>query len=861
MKYQDQDFWTLPVELPDNFKKQIHYYYTVQNQDGLEIPDGEEKRIIEFSKENKTLHFTIIDTWIDAGDFKNVYYTKAFKVLAEADVTQKKQAAPQEYTHEFRIKAPFLPKNKSVCLCGSTRNLKNWNKQDPILLTKKGDWYFARIAFDNNEWPASYKYGIYNLSENTFEGFEDGVNRTLRQFEIPGGKTILHDGFINLYPDKWRGAGANIPVFSLRTNKSFGTGEFTDLKLLVDWAGKTGIALIQLLPINDTSAQNNWMDSYPYAAISSFALHPLYINLGKVAGKKGAAITNALKKKQKQLNSLPELDYEQVMKFKMSALHELFDILKNDLKKIKGYADFVKQNRHWLVPYAAFSHLKDKYKTADFNLWKQHAVFNEESIQKLVAPGNKEHNKIEFYYFVQYHLHSQLREISNYAHKHKIILKGDIPIGIYRYSCDAWQHPELFNMDEQAGAPPDGFALTGQNWGFPIYNWEVMKKDNFKWWRDRFDHLSKYFDAFRIDHILGFFRIWSIPVEQTEGIMGRFKPAIPVNKNEFEQNGIPFDYDRFCKPFITPEILKEIFKGEVDEATEKLLNKNENGTYSLKEEVSTERRASAYLTTNDLLKFQKGIFRLIGNVILFDDVKSGEFQFHFRFGVENTSSFKNLDPEIQPRIKRMYIDYFFNRQNYFWQKKAMEKLPLLKRSTDMLVCGEDLGMVPQSVPVVMSQLGILSLEVERMPKVETEEFFNPAKAHYLSVVTPSTHDMSTLREWWEEDPAKTQKFYNQILKQEGNAPSHCDQEIIKEIIARHLTSPAMFSIFLLQDLMAMDKHLTVEDPSKERINIPSAKHHYWRYRIPVSLETLLDDEELNTNLRKQIEESGRLQTK
>src|SRR4029079_3498020 len=139
------------------------------------------------------------------------------------------------------------------------------------------------------------------------------------------------------------------------------------------------------------------------------------------------------------------------------------------------------------------------------------------------------------------------------------VLKGDIPIGIYRYGCDAWTNPSLYNMNEQAGAPPDDFAVKGQNWGFPTYNWSKMKENNFSWWRRRFDQMSNYFDAFRIDHILGFFRIWSIPENEVQGIMGRFIPALAVHVNEFGENGIWFDHYRYCKPYITDEVLNEIF--------------------------------------------------------------------------------------------------------------------------------------------------------------------------------------------------------------------------------------------------------------------------------------------------------------
>jgi 4-alpha-glucanotransferase len=175
----------------------------------------------------------------------------------------------------------------------------------------------------------------------------------------------------------------------------------------------------------------------------------------------------------------------------------------------------------------------------------------------------------------------------------------------------------------------------------------------------------------------------------------------------------------------------------------------------------------------------------------------------------------------------------------------------------MLICGEDLGMVPKTVPEVMNQLGILGLNVQRMPKDETQEFFHPAFAPYLSVVTPSTHDMSTIRSWWEEDREITQRFFNIQLGQEGDAPETCEAWVNKAIIIQHLYSPAMWSIFQLQDLMGMDPVIRREDHESERINVPAIANHFWRYRMHITLEQLLKETEFNDDLRKYVEASGR----
>ncbi|MES2851053.1 MAG: 4-alpha-glucanotransferase, partial [Bacteroidota bacterium] len=613
------------------------------------------------------------------------------------------------------------------------------------------------------------------------------------------------------------------------------------------------------LPVNDTTATHTWTDSYPYAAISAFALHPLFLNLEKVAGKT-AAVVKTWKKTKEELNALPEVDYEAVLNFKYAAIKGLYEKQKDKFKEDIQYFEFFDMNRHWLVPYAAFCYLRDKYKTSDYNQWKTHNVYDEDTIQELADPSQKHYDSIALHYFTQYHLHLQLKEATAYAHKNGIIVKGDLPIGIYRYGCDAWMAPELYNMNAQAGAPPDDFAIKGQNWGFPTYNWKKMQEDGFAWWRRRFEQMSEYFDAFRIDHILGFFRIWSIPIDAVEGIMGKFVPAIPIHINELYQNNIPFEHHRYCKPYVTQQIVRERFGSEAEYVTNTFLNWSD-GSFELQEACNTQKKVEQYFAgladseANNFIKL--GLYDLISNVLFFAEEGSQNQQFHFRIGMENTTSFRDLDDYIKPRLKELYVNYFFRRQDDFWQKEAMHKLPELKRSTNMLVCGEDLGMVPDCVPDVMQQLGILSLEIQRMPKDSSTEFFHPKDAPYMSVVTPSTHDMSTIRGWWEEDPTKTQRFYNTILGKYGASPFYCEPWINRDILIQHLYSPAMWCIFQIQDILGMSETLRRENPHDERINQPANPKHYWRYRMHISLEDLMKEKLFNEELGGFVKASGR----
>ena len=621
--------------------------------------------------------------------------------------------------------------------------------------------------------------------------------------------------------------------------------------------------MIQLLPVNDTSATHTWTDSYPYAAISAFALHPIYLNPVTVAGKKHAALLKPYAKQQKALNAESAVDYEGVMTAKWAIFKELYAAMKADWQQDKAWQQYYSENKNWLAPYAAFCFLRDENDTADFSRWKTHQVFEEKALEKLLDPKSKTFDALAIHLFVQWHLHLQLSAATAYAHEKGLAVKGDIPIGIYRYSCDAWVAPELYDMRRQAGAPPDDFAEKGQNWGFPTYNWARMQSDGFAWWKQRFAQMSLYFDAFRIDHILGFFRIWSIPLEDVEGIRGQFVPALPITERELHERGIGFNYERFCKPFINDQVLWDVF-GNYADAALPFLEITGKGTYQFKPEFDTQRKVEAHfaMQAQENPVLLQGLYDLLTNVIFLDlpeksnDPKEG-WQGAIRFGVDKTSSFKHLDAALQQRLLDLHTNYFYRRQDDFWQQQAMDKLPALKRGTDMLICGEDLGMVPGCVPDVMAALAILSLEIQRMPKQVGSTFLHPKDAPYLSVITPGTHDMSTLRGWWEENRSLTQRYFNEILQHGGHAPYYCEPWLVRQILEQHFHSPAMWSIFQLQDLLGMSAELRRENPEEERINIPANPKHYWRYRMHISLETLQQQDAFTSDISSMVTASGR----
>jgi 4-alpha-glucanotransferase len=866
MEYQNDQFWQTTIFLPENSipNGDISYRYILRLEDGSIREDWGSGRVFNGPSFNRE-ELLIIDSWNHPGFYENAFYTEPFRqVLLKPRHTDVQTPRPSSVTHLFKVKAPLLEKDQTLCLVGSTPSLGNWNTNQPILLSRHAgqDWLTAELDLSRAQFPFEYKYGVYDLGQKRFVRYEDGTNRWLDDFLGDDKLTVVNDGFAVLPSTSWKGTGVAIPVFSLRSQSSFGVGEFSDLKLLADWCQQSGLKLIQILPVNDTTATHTSADSYPYAAISAFALHPIYLNVAQVASTKNQTLVWDREEERKRLNGLKDLDYEAVMKNKMALVKGLYQLQKNATFGSREYKQFFNANKHWLVPYAAFCYFRDKNGTPDFSRWKSSRTCDAVEIAKLADESSPAWDELALIFFLQYHLHRQLREATEYAHSKGVVLKGDIAIGVSRYGADAWQEPELYRMDMQAGAPPDAFGINGQNWSFPTYDWARMKATGFAWWKQRFEQMGEYFDAFRIDHILGFFRIWSIPVQAVEGIMGHFVPAIPVHASEFVRRGINLDVDRFTNPFMTEAVLSKFFgAGAVEKIKTSFLEANGPRRYALKRQFATQRQVEQYFSelepTAENEKLREGLFDLISNVILFRDEQQPADQFHFRYSIETTPSFQNLDQRTQAQLRELYIDYFFRRQEAFWMKEGLQKLPVLKRVTNMLICGEDLGMVPACVPETMKQLGLLSLEVQRMPKSLHHEFSNPKDAPYLSVVTPSTHDMSTIRGWWKEDGNVIQRFYNHQLGCQGSAPEDCEPWINRAIVQQHLASPAMWAIFQLQDLLGMDPHLRRPDPAEERINVPADAKNYWRYRMHLWLEDLLNATEFNSLLKEEINRNGR----
>lgn len=760
----------------------------------------------------------------------------------------------------FRVPAPQLKSGQALALLGSIPALGEWNPHLALRMCEVGlhEWGLSLSAV-GMAFPFEYKYVVVDAQSGELLEWEQGDNRTsyykgLEENQI----RVVSDDALRLPTERWKGAGVVIPLFSLRSEQSCGVGDFGDLKKMADWARQTGMSAIQLLPIYDTTINHTWTDSYPYNSISIYALHPQYVDLNQLAPIKDDAYMAEFRCRREELNALAQVDYEQVMKQKQDYLQRLYAQEGSEVLMSEDFAVFFQANREWLAPYAVFCFMRDKTGTADFRRWPSCSSFRQDEVERMCTSSHPDYVDIAFFFYVQYLLHVQLVDASRYARSLGVVLKGDIPIGISRNSVEAWVEPFYFNENGYAGAPPDDFSVNGQNWGFPTYNWEVMRQDGYRWWVCRFSKMAEYFDAYRIDHVLGFFRIWEIPSHSVHGLLGQFSPALPMTVEEIESYGLPFRKDFFTMPYITDRVLAELFGDQAEMVKQTYLVPVGRDWYEMRPEFATQRQVEAvFVGRNDerSVRLREGLYALISNVLFVVD-RCLPNHYHPRICVQQDFIYRALSSAEREAFDALYEHYYYHRHNDFWYGEAMRKLPALVEATSMLVCAEDLGMVPACVPWVMNDLRILTLEIQAMPK-QLCRFGRLEENPYRSVSTIFTHDMPTLRGWWEENADRSQAYYNEMLQKDGKAPASMPGWLCQEVVARHLFSPSMLCLVSWQDWMSIDDELRYPDAAFERINVPANPKNYWRYRMHITLERLMGCRELNVRIRQMIEHSGR----
>ena len=610
-----------------------------------------------------------------------------------------------------------------------------------------------------------------------------------------------------------KGAGVNIPVFSLRSKQGLGTGEFLDLIPFIDWAKQAGLTLIQLLPINDTSIRSSSDESnHPYSILSAFALHPIYIHFNSIAPE----LEDQLHFLAKELNG-PHLNYRKTFLAKNELWKKVFEIRGERDLASKDFTDFFKKHGETLKPYAAFNLLCDQYKTYDFRKWERFATYSPLLVEEVCRSS-----LVKFFYFVQFHLDKQLRQVKTYAKKKKILLKGDFPMGVHPNSVEAWRFSHYFRWHKSMGAPPDFYNDLGQNWGFPPYDWETIREEGYVFLKSRLQWMQEYFDLVRLDHVLGYFRLWEIPKDEVRGLLGTFFPSIPYSKKELQKAGIT-NADLLSQPH------------------EKTLLKGLDTQLKVKEKISDA-------------KMRDELYTLLEDRIF---LKENENAYHPRVDLKKTKTFQSLAEKQQKIVLGLFTHYFLERQEDLWKKEGREKLKFILKNTTMLVCAEDIGVIPDCVQEVLKELQIPNLYVQRMPKNFALEYEDPKDFSKNSICTPSNHDTATIREWWEEDEESTKRYYQQILHHSGDPPKQCREEIAKEIIQAHLDSKSLYAIFLLQDLFAISDQIKFPVPKLERINDPADPKYCWRWRMHLYIEELLLAKSFSQALEDMIKRSKR----
>ena len=870
--------WSCEVDA-DGKTLSMDYYYSVRNYSG--ITRSEWKTVphrLELTAQKAT-RYEVFDRWIDIpGD--TYLYSSAFTDCVNRRAEGHVEPTGFDRTVRIVVRAPQLRMGSRLAVSGACNALGGWNLSKALPMTEHNhnEWIvdidadaLLGAAGDRKKNVLGEKDNSSSLVENLefkFVAFGDkgeelwetGLNRSLALSPLKNGEArvlTFDQAFFELCDEKL--AGTLVPVFSLRSEGSFGVGDFGDLKLMIDWVAKTHQRLLQVLPVNDTTSTHTWTDSYPYSCISIFALHPQYADLRQLPQLKDKKAAARFESLRKELNALSQIDYERVNNAKTEYLQLLFQQEGKKTLASKAFKEFFADCEHWLVPYAQYCYLRDKNGTCIFSEWHDHNQWDEADRKALSDPKSADYSNVAFFYYVQFVLDQQMRSAHEYARARGVILKGDIPIGVNRNGCDVWHEPEYFHLDSQAGAPPDAFSVNGQNWGFPTYNWDRMISDGCQWWVRRFQNMAKYFDAYRIDHVLGFFRIWAIPTDCVGGLLGQFQPSLAMSRDEIQSYGLNFQEHLFTTPFIARWVVDRVFREHAEEVIATYLNHEHDDIYSLKPEYDTERKIEAAFagkTSDKDIWLRDGLYCLVDNVLFIRDRQNPNL-FHPRITAQLGFMYEALWDNDKAAFNRLYNDYYYRRNNDFWYGEAMKKLPKLVQATRMLVCAEDLGMVPDCVQWVMKELRILSLELQSMPKDPKVKFGHLSHNPYRSVCTLSTHDMPTLRQWWDEDWERTQEFYNTMLYRGGAAPHPLPGWLARDIVSRQLTSPSMLCILSLQDWFAINERVRLDDPNAERINIPANPKHYWRYRMHLSIEQLLADSEYNDEVKELIDEAGR----
>ncbi len=633
--------------------------------------------------------------------------------------------------------------------------------------------------------------------------------------------------------------GVAIPVFSLRTEESCGVGEFYDLLKLGQWCKSVGIEVIQLLPVNDTG----WNAS-PYSALSSLALHPLYLRLQAIP--EAAPWIPQIQAFARKYHTAPFLHYQETLRFKLDTLREIFTTYQEHIIREETLQAWQQANP-WIIPYAVYRTLKDAH---DQRSWVDWVTMTDPTPEEVEHYFHSHYDICAFYVWMQYHLEQQLLHVSRELAQEGIRLKGDIPIMMSEDSADVWYYRAYFDRSMRAGAPPDKFSREGQNWNFPVYRWRELARDNYTWWQRRLLHLDRYAHAYRIDHVLGFFRLWQIPATEVTAILGFFYPAVSITEEDLAQRGYrPEEIHAMLEPHVTRRRIQQAAGPRFEEVCSRYFQPAEQqGLFHLKEAYQSEKAIYALQEEPEVIHL---LLRVHRDRTLLRMPDGGYQQAWF---YRESTAYRKLSDEKKSVLEQL-IEEKEQASERLWEQRGEHLLAMMKATTPMLVCAEDLGAVPRCVPDVLQRLRILSLKIERWMREGPEPdapFIPPEQFPRLSVCTPSVHDLPPIRLWWQTEEDERRAYCRWVF-QKKRCSRTLTPELATEILARNLRANSILTVFQIQDLFAIEPSLQLPNPEDERINIPGLNaNRNWRYRIPVTLEYLLEFTHFNERIRQLI---------
>ncbi|MGN0282516.1 MAG: 4-alpha-glucanotransferase [Prevotella sp.] len=862
MNTDDGEWWTAEVvrmEKRGTLYSWFQYEYYVMTDDDKTVVRREWNQLRRLYPCDLDHDYVMNDRWREVPLMAHLY-SAAYKTISQrVDVADDRQLPLRQPLYRktlfFSVSAPQISPGQSIAVCGSHPALGGWNPSRYVKMAYSGrSVWTLTMNVDSLFSEMEYKFVVIDDDSHRLLQWEGGDNHYVDVASMRDGEVLVLDGgVLRIAEDTWRVAGVALPVFSLRSEHSCGVGDFGDLVRFADWMSLAGMKMLQILPVNDTTMQHSWQDSHPYNIISVNALHPQYLDLEQVGALSDKSLMTDYNRRRTELNSLAYTDYEAVERVKSDYMHRIFDERRADIAKDDDFRQFVKANA-WLSVYAAFCILRDRNHTARFSDWGKDSVYSWKLAEEL-----SETDEAQYIFYIQYLLHKQLKRATEHARQLGIAIMGDMPIGVSRDSVEAWAEPTLFNADCQTGTVPDSLNRHGQNWGFPTYNWKVMESDGYRWWHRRLKHSEQYFSSLRIDHVLGFFRVWEIPEADVDATTGHFSPAIALTADEIGYYGLTFHKDLYTRPIINDQIVDRIFGIHANYVRQQFLQHKSYDLYDLKPECDTQRKIHCLFggrTDESSLWIRDGLCRLATNVLFVVD-NSQPTMYHPRVNAFNTTAYQLLSPTDRDAFMRLYNNYFYERHNGLWEFKGRQRLSMVFDECPMLVCAEDLGAVPSCVSRVLEQLRIPSLEVQSMPKQPDVDFSHLEANPYLSVATITTHDMPSLRLWWQDNQQRAQHYYAEMLQKEGRAPEQLTTPLAEEIVARHLYSPSMMCILSLQDWLSIDAQLRPANVRSERINTPGDSYNRWQYRMNVTIEKLMSNEPFNTKLKTMISRSKR----